>query len=248
MTRREVDVAGGVDTLTEPAIKHIFNIILEGIAKFDTEQYRGYAALDTAGKLDVIREVYYEECYIYYKISSKRRAYDVVQAVMGTDYEPFEGKFKFTDESGEVSIDSVNEVMIAPQYIMLLAKTPDNYLVCSSAKTNHYDIPVSAGTAVRQTMPYRNSPVKILSETESRLYTGYAERTAIAELKDRANSVETHTMLYRALLDAETPCNVDQLINRELHPYGTDKALETVDAMLGVSGIELEYCDDNSTK
>ena len=243
LVRHEVDAIGGPSNLDPVITDRVFDIILQGVAKLDTEQYQGYAVLDTESKLSVVLETYYKECYLYYKISSKKKPYDIVGDIEGTVYEPKPTPVTYYGAGGNGPFVTKKAVMIAPQYMMLLAKTPEEYLVCSSAKTNHYDLPVSASSAVRQTMPYRNSPTKILSETESRLYTSYVSQEGIAELKDRANSVETHAMIYKHLLEADKPTDIGELINRAEHPLGTDKALDIVNSILNCSGIELVQVD-----
>ena len=243
MVRHEIDVIGGVCNMTPDVVNKAFDIILGGLAILETEQYRSYLTLSQEQKQEVVLETYYKECYLYYKVSSDKKAYDVVGDADNTEYAPEPTPVTFYGVDGSGPYTTKNKVMIAPQYLMLLAKTPENYLVCSSAKTNHYDLPVSASSAVRQTMPYRNSPTKILSETETRLYAAYVSQEGVAELKDRANSVETHTMIYKHLLDAETPTNIGELINRAEHPLGTDKALDIVNSILNCSGIELVQVD-----
>jgi len=236
----EVNRHGGIESLPDDKIGEVFEVITNGIKLFGTEQYAGYLNTNHEEKKDIIREVYEKECYVYYKVSSKTRPYQVVNNVAGTDYEPILSKYFIPDGNGGGKW-SQDDVLIAPQYIILLAKTPETYLATSSAKTNHYDMPIPAGPRTRQNTPYRNSPVKILSETESRLYCAYVGRKGLAEMKDRANSVESHKLVYGNILRANNPSNIEVLVDRNIHPYGTDKAIEITQSILNVSGIELEY-------
>jgi len=237
----EVDLLGGLEQLSDDSVNMVFEFVLNGISIFQTEQHAAYAKASVASRREILAEIYNRECYIYYKVSSTRRPYEVVQASIGTMYEPVGSKFLIQSIDQPEARWSENKVIIAPQYIILLAKTPEQYLATSSAKTNHYDLPVSVGPRMRQTLPYRNSPVKILSETETRLYSSYVGRKGLAELKDRANSVETHKLVYQNILNAEKPGNIDSLVDRNVHPFGTDKAIELTESILNVSGIKLVY-------
>lgn len=238
---REIDVLGGPDNLTDDSVNRVFDIVLEGIKLFGTEQYPAYLKANVADRRSILKEIYYKECYIYYKVSSGRRPCDVVEASIDTIYEPINARFLISSLDQPEPVWSENKVTIAPQYIILLAKTPEHYLATASAKTNHFDLPISVSPKMRQNIPYRNSPVKVLSETETRLYSSYVGRKGLAEMKDRANSVETHVVLYENLLKADKPTDVDVLVDRNVQPFGTDKAIEISESILNVSGIELVY-------
>ncbi len=245
LVRHEVNILGGVDKLNNVDIERIFNIVLDGIKLFGTEQYDNYLTATEDEKLDIINEISERECYIYYKISSTQRPYEVVVASIGTPYEPDISRF-IIPVNGKLDTKwSSGTVMIAPQYIILLAKTPEHYLTCASAKTNHFDLPVSVGPRMRQNIPYRNSPVKILSETETRMYAAYVGTKGLAEMKDRANSVDTHRLVYSNILKADNPSDIEALVDRHEHPFGTDKSIELAESILNVSGISLKYVDED---
>jgi len=236
-----VNDMGGPDVIDVDNVHGPFKLVLDGVKLFETEQYSTYLETTPEEQVSIVMDVYYKEAYIYYKASSKLKPYQVVANVQGTIYEPIKCKFSISRDGIAPPEESIKEVIFAPQYIILLAKTPEQYLATSSSKTNHFDLPVSVGPKLRQNVPYRNSPVKILSETETRLYRSYVGEKGIAELKDRANSVDTHRLKYRNILEAEQPTNIECLVDREQHPFGTDKSLELAETILNASGMELEY-------
>ena len=246
LTMDEVDKYGGPEVISDQDVAKIYPIVLEGVKAFGTEQYDSYLQANIEEQLEIVKEVYYKECYIYYKVSSKKKPYEVIEDVKGTIYEPIKARFKINGDSSGENDWSKSKLLIAPQYIILLAKTPESYLATSSAKTNHYDLPVSVGPKIRQNIPYRNSPVKILSETETRLYGAYVSRKGLAEMKDRANSVTSHRLVYEKILSSDRPTDIDALIDRNEHPFGTDKSLEIVESILNASGIDLEYVPERN--
>lgn len=236
-----VDNLGDLDTLSAEQVEQVFHIVTNGLEYFGTEQYYSYMQASVAAKHVILKEIYHKECYIYYKVSSDRKAPDILNRIKGTMYEHKRVKYYTSPDATGVRKLSETDVKIMPQYIILLSKTPEDYLATSSPKTNHFDLPVSVGPKIRQNIPYKNSPTRVLSETETRLYRNYCGPEAIAELKDRANSIETHKLMYRNLLTAAQPTNVDTLVNREDHPLGTDKSLELLESVLNVAGIDLAY-------
>ena len=129
--------------------------------------------------------------------------------------------------------------MIAPVYTIILSKIGDNFLSVAGAKLNHFGFPIGVGSATRNYLPYRASPTKILSETESRLYLSYVSRKAIAELKSRANDIDVHESLYRNILDSEIPTNIDTVYDRKEHGYGEDSAMELINNIFNCAGIEI---------
>ena len=114
-------------------------------------------------------------------------------------------------------------------------------LYTSSPNLNNFMFPIPVTSSNRDRFPYRNTPVKNISETEGRLFSFYGGREAIAELKDRANSVPTHRALYNNILTAQHPTNVDNLVDRNLVPFGNDSAIKLVQSIFNSIGMSYTY-------
>jgi len=236
-----------VDILTEEQTLEAFKLVVGLLEHLDTEQYYAYkSALDSVNIYaikDVLLEILDKELFLYYKVSSKKKAPDIVESIKGTIYEPNIGKINFIKD-GQIQ-EGKTDVLIAPLYIVLLFKTADEFLSTASARTNHYNFPISAGKSSKYNLPWSNSPVKISSETESRLYTLYAGREAMAELKDRATSLETHKEVYKNILTADTPTNIDVLVDRNKIPYGNTADAHLISSVFNCAGIDLDYIPDS---
>lgn len=231
------------NTLDDMRINELFSIVTGLTEILDTEQHQGYMSTSLDEKRFILKEVMDKELYLYYKVTSKKRPYQVVGEVAGTIYEP-----KMTNiiwsKDGRTFVTK-NQMMVGPQYVILLAKTPESFLSCASAKTNHYGFPIGVGSKQRVNLPFRNSPVRILSETETRLYTSYVGRRGIIELKDRANSIKTHEAIYNCILNAPVPTNIDNVVDRSIVPYGGDAAIEFVENIMNAAGININYVVDD---
>ena len=232
-----------IDILTEEQTLETFKIVVGLLEHLDTEQYYVYKnALDSINIYaikEILLEIIEEELFIYYKVSSKKKAPDIIQSIRGTIYEPIIGKINFVKD-GQIQ-EGKSDVLIAPLYVILLFKTADEFLSTASSKTNHYNFPISAGKSSKHSLPWPNNSVKISSETESRLYTLYAGWEAMAELKDRATSLETHKEVYHNILKADTPTNIDVLVDREKIPYGNTADLQLIDSVYNCAGVGLDY-------
>lgn len=234
-----------VSVCNDSQINQAFDVVLGLLKIIGTEQYDGYKQIkDRETKEVVLQEIIDKELFLLYKISSAKKPYQISLEVQGTMYEPPIDHINI--KSNGMFKPSIDKIMIAPLYVILLAKTADNFLSTASAKTNHYGLPIGVGNTGKHRLPWRNSPVKILSETETRLFLAYGSRLGVAELKDRGNAMETHEHVYRNILNARTPTNIDRVVDRNKIPYGGDAALALVNDIFNAGGISIEYVPDNN--
>ena len=246
ITNKMNELQEDLTTMTDSTVTELFKLVLGLVDIVDTEQAVAYHKADKHQKREILKEIIEEEFYLYYKISSKKKPYQVTLDISNSIYAPLE---TFID----VGTDGIpkmtkNKIMVGPQYIILLAKTPENFLSTASAKTNHYGLPVGVGAKTRNRLPWRNSPVKIISETESRLYASYVGQKGLAELKDRANSIPTHAAAYKNILNAKVPTNIDVLVDRKKVPFGNDSAIQFIDNIVNASGAAIVYVKDKKQK
>lgn len=240
-----------IDTLKDEEIETIFSHILELTRIFGTEQYDFYLKADVGQKRMVISETVTKELYLVYKFNKwftepPREAYEIILDVQGTIYEPPLDRVSFLDLHGKPKM-SETPILIAPIYTILLGRTAENYLSTASPKVNHFGFVIGVSNNAKHNAPYRNNPVRTISETEGRLYVAYA-RSPIgpAELSDRAKSVPTHRHIYENILKADKPTNIHRVVDRNKIPYGEDSANVLVNNILAAAGVELEYVHDSN--
>jgi len=241
LVTEEVARLNGLENMTDTEVKKVFRIPLDVLAIIDTEQHQGYAKTNIHGMRTILKEILEEEFYIYYRLSSKKKPDKIVADMEASVYRPPLNKIMI--KTGDKHKLSKEKVYIAPQYIILLSDVPDNYLTAPTAKVNIYRFPVSVGTREKHHASYKIAPVKTISETEARLYAAYVGPRFMAELKDRANSMETHKHIYQNILNAEKPTDIDIVASRDEMPYGSDPAIELVDNIFNSGGISIEYTD-----
>lgn len=230
-------------TINDKTINKAYSMLLDFLKLLDTEQYIEYNNVkDINTKLEILKECVEDEVYILYRVSSKKKPYEIVLEVQGTKFEPELSTVFIPIADGKIK-ETKQKIFIAPIYTFLLNKTGNDYLTVSSSKINHFGVPISVSAATRNNLPWRNSPTKILSETETRLVIAYGSQLAIAEIKDRANNNETHKELYKNILIADKPTNIDKLIDRNVFHYGTDNTLELLNNIFNSAGIEISYDD-----
>lgn len=240
---------GGIKPITnytKQEIQNGWDVLLGLLRIIDTEQYQVYKDLSNMDSiLEILEECLNKEVFIYYKVSSNKKPYEIIHDIEGTIYQPEVNHCMIPREDGTEK-RTKTPVMIAPLYTILLGKTAESYLSVSSAKVNHFGLPIGVGANTRNYLPYRSSPTKVLSETEVRLYLAYVGRLGIIELKDRANSIPTHEAIYSKILKSEQPTNIDVVVDRNVTPYGNDSTLDLINNIFNSAGLDISYnVEDN---
>ena len=244
----EMYITDDPTTIPDNVILQQFVLLLEFLEIIGTEQFvyynNTYINNDMSNMRSIIEEIYIKELYLLYKVSSKRKPFQIVRAIRKTKFAPPRTVVTFNFNGEEETTKT--PIRIAPLYIIALNKTPQHMLAVPAAKTNHYGIAVSSGgNTDKDRLPIKFSPVKSLSETEVRMYTAYgASLVLIAELKHLANSPITLKAIYWKLLSAPQPTNIKLLIDRNVIPYGDDAAMTFVEKLLKPAGISMKYVPD----
>lgn len=230
--------------LNENEIEEMFRYLMGFLGKFATPQFHAYAKATFEEKIMILKECVEKEVYIMFKITNEKKAYQIQQDIKHSEYKPPLERLTIPveKENGEVEyVVTKDPIYIGPLYTILLNKSADKMSFNSSPELNIFNFPNTVSSSMKHRRPYRNSPVKAISETENRLYAVTGGRQGIVELKDRANSPDTHIAIYRNLLDAEIPTNIDDVVDRKNNPYGKDAGIRLVKSTANMMGLDFEY-------
>lgn len=177
--------------------------------------------------------------FLYIPIANHDTLYNITK-LLAQEFPVPRGPVTYRGDSGKL-VTTNKAVRIGPMYVMALDKIADDWSSVSSARLQHFGILAVSSKAERNRTPYRNNPVRTIGETEGRIYAGYLGREAIAEMIDRSNNPQTQRSLYRSILDADKPTNIDKLVNRDVLPYGGAKPLLLIKHMLAAAGFKMVY-------
>jgi len=243
------NIGDALETRNESVILDIFNkYVLAYVKIFGNEQYESYNSAYVNNEIDniieVLQEIIDEELYVYSNIEDEIKSFELVLLIEQTIFAPPYGPVTYRLDG--VTHTTKDNVMIAPMYILLLNKLADSLLTTSSAKVNHWGLPIGVSKAEKHRLPHKNSPLRSIGETESRIYGSYGGRRFLAELLDRGASTDTHSLVYKHLLSCKKPTDVKQLINRVEHPYGSHKALEIINTLFQSVGMGIVYTKDKN--
>jgi len=222
------------------------NVVVEFLSYIENEQYEAYRQVlenkDFENIRTIIEEIVKDHFYLFLRLDTKKRKWKIVYDLMNSRFKPTYDKVTFKYD-GRTKI-SKRPIMIAPIYTVLLNKIGDSGLTCASAKTNYFGIPIVMSKHDKHRLPYRRNPVRALGESETRIIVAYGGRYLLAELRDRATSLETHAEVYRNLILNEKPTNVDMLVDRNKIQYGKDRPTTIFNSVTKTIGFELEYVKD----
>lgn len=217
-----------------------FEKLLDYLKIFATEQYFIYKEAFDNKELVLMEKALHtileKELYIYYKISSRRKALPIIRDLEKSEW------FLPRRQVVIYGKETKKPINVYPIYAFLIAKTSDSYLSCASPYLNHYGLPVKPPSNVKVLKPWSNTPTKILGETEVRvLVTNTEDPTFVAEMTDRLSNIDSHKLVYRHLLEAKEPTNIDRVIDRSKYPFGGGASLTLFNDILETMGIKTEY-------
>jgi hypothetical protein len=201
---------------------------------------------DREAMISVLEEVINDRFRVFLLLDNDKRKYEIVEDLEKSIYKPTYGKVTYTYKGRKRT--TANNIMIAPMYIFLLSKIADSVLTTSSAKLNHFGIPIVTSKSDRYSLPSKNSPVRTQGETEGRIFVAYGGRTFLAELKDLNTSIKSHSMVYSSLLEKDKPTSIDDIVDRTVQPYGTERGLTILNALWNSIGMELEYVSETNSE
>jgi len=234
--------------ITDDDAKELFKIPL-GFARILQNMFTDkYENIYSSNNYEVMRltiiNIVEDAFKIYLRLDNEKRKYMIVEELKQSIYAADSGPVTFTLDG--VTATTVDDIMIAPMYIIMLNKIADDILTTSSASVNYHGLPVVVNKKDKNALPYKNNPVRTNGETEGRIYVAYGGQELMAELKDMNASLTTHKMVYSKILSAAQPTNIPKLIDRKTVKFGTDRGLEILNTLYSSVGIEIKHVKDKN--
>jgi len=190
-------------------------------------------------KYEHLKDVINDGVYIYYPIENEKEIINMVKQ-LEIYYKPVYGKVKYIGNSGN-EITTINNVRIAPLYLMLLEKIADDWSAVSTGKLQSFGVLAPMTRYDKFTYPFRNTAVRAAGETECRIFAGYCGREMAAELMDRSNNPLTQRNMVYNILDADKPTNINHVVNRNYIKLGSGKNLQLVKHIFSCAGFKTTY-------
>lgn len=243
--RKIVNIEEGKSTIDllyncpEEIINNAYEYLMSYFKIISENQYEFYGSLNTDEILELINGVINTGLLTLIPPSNPKPNVEIIKQLEKT-FSPTYSNVSFIGKSGKKRISKKN-VRIAPLYFIAIDKIADGWSSVSSGKLQHFGILSPITKLEKFGFPHRNSPVKVIGETEGRIFVGYCGPKAIAEMLDRSNNPLTQRNMIWNILTAEKPTVIENSVDRDRIPLGGSKPLQLVKHMLFVSGFEVKY-------
>lgn len=141
---------------------------------------------------------------------------------------------------------TVDDILIGPLPIIVLDKTAEDTLTVATAAHGPFGVLVKHNQADKYTKPWKDSPPRTLGESENRAFAAHTkDPEMVADMMDRANNPDVQLDMSRTIVSSETPGNIPELVNREIHDYGNARPLGIANNYLECYGVVTQYTPED---
>lgn len=214
-----------------------FDIVVPRYAAIIRSKYdhRPHAFVDNVDMDDGFR---------YWLPTDHNRLYINVVRELRDKYPAHIGPVRYFGMSGKFVTTKV-PVLIGGIYVMLLEKIGNTQTAVSSGKVQHYGVLAKVSALDKYTMPGRQSPGRIIGETETRLIVAFCGSSVVSELFDQTNNIRAHSFICETVLRADIPTNIPAAIDRKLVPWDGGRAVCLVKHFLECQGSRFKRGDES---
>jgi hypothetical protein len=234
----EKDAEAMVYDCTTNAVEVAKNHYLTLYRIVSNEMYDFYSTCSHQDTLDHLVSILTEGIFLYMPVTTSIE-YSVAVKECEEAFRTIYGPVTFVGSTGKL-ITTKKKIRIGPTYMLLLEKISDDGSSVSSAKLAANGIITTVSKNEKFTLPIKEAAIRIIGETEGRIFASYLKtEEATAELLDRNFSPITHAEVMRSILAADTPTNIDRVVDRSVVGFNGNKALQIVKSLLSVIGVRL---------
>lgn len=187
-------------------------------------------------KLEHLEDVVQDGIYLYVPTDTPVEYADACWELV-KHYPPCYGPVTYRGNSGEM-VTTVQPVLIGEMYFLMLEKIGNTWAGVASPKLQHFGIPAKLTNADKYASPGREQPVRIMGESEVRLFASVIGGDATSEILDQTNNPEAHRYIVNELYRAEKPTDIDRVIDRKVVPRGNGRVVSYVRHILECAGME----------
>lgn len=257
--------AAAKDGLTPAVVEHCWNRVLQYYKiisphMYDTITSARYGKTPQQHIEEIVKAPMHQGIDLFIPTNNKVSMVDAM-VQLRNEYPVDIGPVVYRGRSGNM-VKTVDDVMIASNYFIMLEKTGSGWSAVSSGTLQQHGILAKLTRNDKHARPGRVSPTRNLGEDETRLVSAVAtdnttaqsltgkfgktaaDGLAVAEMMDMANNPIVHQEAVRRLLTVDEPTNIQTLIDREKFPRGGSRSLRFVKHHLEIAGLRLTYRDD----
>lgn len=220
-----------------------YNYLLGFYNIINKEQYNFYSNLTEDKKYDHLLSIINDKIYLFMPIEDEKDRVDRILEL--EEYcKPTYGRVTYVGNSGKLSVTKL-PVRIAPVYHMLLEKIADDWSSVNVGVLQHLGVLAPIPKSEKYGLPYRQNPVRLIGETEARVFAGYCGRQVTAEMLDISNNPASMRNIVYNILNADKPTNIEKAVDRKIVPLGGHRPINIVEHKFIVAGFRTKYVPEN---
>lgn len=237
---KESHALSHLDGLAEEQVQRAFDYLLTYYSILSPDMHAWF----TSGQVkssprDYLSQIVERGITIYLPTNNQPEGEDIVMQ-LEQHYKPCYGPVSYIGNSGKRVVTKDN-IRIGGMYFILLEKIGDDWSAVSSGKLQHFGVLAQVTKTDKYAKPARNSAVRGAGEAEVRIFASYIGGEFVAELMDRNNNPKTHKMMVKNILSAKEPSNIENLVDRNIIPFGGAKPISLVSHLLACGGFKFKY-------
>jgi DNA-directed RNA polymerase beta subunit len=201
--------------------------------------------VDDPDRARYVRSIFQEsKHYLYSPVDDKVDLMAAVNGMLNSRFRPNYGPVTYRDQGGTV-VETVNNVLVGPLYIMGLEKIGEDWSAVSSVEVQQFGLPSKLNKNDRATTPGRESAIRSYGESETRSYIATCGPEPTVELLDQTNSPDSHQAVVEAYLTAPYPSRIARAVDRKKVPFGGSRPVGLLDHLLECRGLKFVYAFSN---
>jgi hypothetical protein len=172
--------------------------------------------------------------HMYFPINNPVHRPTMIRELVA-NYPAIKTPVTFRGERGDM-VRTKMPMLIGSMYFMVLEKTAEDWSSVASAKLQVYGTPARLTKFDKDSAPGRQNVVKTIGESESRALAACIGGEETADIMDATNNPVAHKAIYRKILTADKPTDIDEVLDRSEIPKGGHRPRNFVTHILECSG------------
>lgn len=143
---------------------------------------------------------------------------------------------------------TVDPMLIAETYIIMLEKNGFDWSAVASPKRQHYGILARMTNMDKHSTPGRENAVRITGEAEIRLLLALLPDYVVADILDRPNNPAAHKAELRSIIEADNPAQIEMAVDRRKVKMDGNRAIQFIRHVMWCCGIVMRRIKGKKNK
>lgn len=244
-----VKKASGVDNIADTLyqlgqqdVRNAWSHVLRFYKCFSEDMVRVFdGAVDYQEILSELAWVMDKGFYLHIPSDAQKENWQIMQELQNDElFRPHLGPITYIGTSGK-KVKTLENIRIGSMYFILLEKIADDWSSVHSAKLQVHGVISQLTKHDKYSKPTRLQGVRGSGEAEVRILASYIGGYFVADSADRNNNPKTHRVITNAIMSSKTPTNIENAVDRNIHPFTNNKPLMHIKHLLACTGIKFDY-------